>query len=91
MESHILRNSKYTWRLARKGIRSKRVLGNLVPTWSENKGHTNHIEGKLNHVATSTMSYEEKLLEIQQDLQSSISYGGGEDLNVLKDVRYVEV
>jgi len=70
------------------GVQHKAYFGSAS---AENKGHTNHIEGKLNHVATSTMSYEEKLLEIQQDLQSSISYGGGEDLNVLKDVRYVEV
>ena len=70
------------------GVQHKAYFGSAS---AENKGHTNHVEGKLNHVATSTMSYEEKLFEIQQDLQSSISYGGGQDLNVLKDVRYIEV
>ena len=37
------------------------------------------------------MSYEQKLNEIEQDLQSSISYAGGEDLGVLKEVEYAEV
>ena len=70
------------------GVQHKAYFGSASV---ENKGHSNHIEGKLNHITANTMTYEEKLSEIKQDLQSSISYSGGEDLNVLKDVRYVEV
>ena len=70
------------------GVSHKAYFGSAS---AENKGHTNHVEGKLNHIASNSMTYENKLLEIKQDLQSSISYGGGENLDVLKDVRYVEV
>lgn len=58
---------------------------------AENKGHNNNIEGKLTNVCSNNMSYEEKLNEIKQDLQSSISYGGGKDLSCLKSVKYFEV
>lgn len=57
----------------------------------ENKGHANHIEGKLNSINISEMSYFEKLIEIEQDLQSAISYGGGSDLSCLKNVKHIEV
>lgn len=55
---------------------------------AENKGHNNHIEGKLNHIESNNMSFEEKLFEIKQDLQSSISYGGGNNLDIFKEVDY---
>ena len=58
---------------------------------AENKGHSNHIEGKLSNVCCNNMTYEQKLLEIEQDLQSAISYGGGIDLACLKDVKHVEL
>ncbi|MBN86512.1 MAG: guanosine monophosphate reductase [Dehalococcoidia bacterium] len=58
---------------------------------AENKGHNNNIEGKLTNICSNNMSYEEKLNEIKQDLQSSISYGGGPDLGCLKDVKYFEL
>lgn len=54
----------------------------------ENKGHNNHIEGKLINIYSSNISYQQKLEEIRQDLQSSISYGGGSDLSCLKLVNY---
>ena len=58
----------------------------------ENKGHNNHIEGKLNNICTNSMTYKQKLSEIKQDLQSSISYAGGSDLTCLfGGVDYVEV
>ena len=37
------------------------------------------------------MTYGEKLNEITQDLQSSISYSGGESLDCFKDVRYTQL
>jgi GMP reductase len=57
----------------------------------ESKGHSKNIEGKLTNVRCNNMTYEQKLLEIKQDLQSSISYGGGTDLSCLKDVKHFEV
>lgn len=52
-----------------------------------NKNHTNNIEGKMLHIKQSPLTYLEKMEEIEQDLQSAISYGGGERL---KDLRRVE-
>jgi GMP reductase len=57
----------------------------------ENKGHNNNIEGKLTNICSNNMTYEEKFNEIKQDLQSSISYGGGKDLSCLKSVKYFEL
>lgn len=54
----------------------------------KNKGHNNHIEGVIREVPSNNMSYEEKYLEIKQDLQSSISYAGGTDLSCLNSVEY---
>jgi len=57
----------------------------------ENKGHKNHIEGKLNHIANNGMTYEQKLEEIKQDLQSSISYAGGTNLSCFKHVKHFQL
>jgi GMP reductase len=57
----------------------------------ENKGHNNHIEGKLTQVVDNNMSYKEKLAEIKQDLQSSISYSGGLGLDSFCNTKYIEV
>ena len=57
----------------------------------ENKGHNNHIEGKLTHVISNNLTYEEKLFEIKQDLQSAISYAGGDSLKAFKNTQYIEV
>jgi GMP reductase len=60
---------------------------------AENKGHDNNIEGKLTNIPCSDMTLGEKLAEITQDLQSSISYAGGNNLEAFKDgnVMYIEV
>lgn len=55
----------------------------------ENKKHRNHIEGKLNKIKNNGMTYEQKLKEIKQDLQSSISYAGGQDINILQKTKYL--
>ena len=58
---------------------------------AENKGHNNNIEGKLTNICSNGMTYEEKLFEIKQDLQSSISYAGGDqtnNLDIFKEVLY---
>ena len=57
---------------------------------AENKGHDKHIEGKLTNISCNNMSYGEKLAEITEDLQSSISYAGGLNLSSLKNVKYYE-
>ena len=55
----------------------------------ENKKHRNHIEGKLNKIKNNGMTYEQKLKEIKQDLQSSISYAGGSNINILQKTKYL--
>tara|TARA_B100002019_G_scaffold106695_1_gene91657 strand:+ start:12660 stop:13658 length:999 start_codon:yes stop_codon:yes gene_type:complete len=55
---------------------------------AENKGHNNNIEGKLTNIPCNNMTTSEKLAEIKQDLQSSISYAGGKDLDCFKKVGY---
>lgn len=57
----------------------------------ENKGHSNHIEGKVTLMQTNRLTYEGKLQEITQDLQSAISYAGGNDLYALKTTDWIEV
>ena len=57
----------------------------------ENKGHRKHIEGKLNHIANNGMTYEKKLIEIEQDLQSASSYAGGNDLSSLKNLKQFQI
>jgi len=59
----------------------------------ENKKTKTHIEGVLKNVPSSGMSYKSKLIEINEDLQSSISYAGGKDLSSLnsKNVEYIEL
>lgn len=53
----------------------------------ESKGHKNHIEGYTIEI-TEGCSYSERLVEIQQALQSSISYGGGKDLSCFNTVEW---
>jgi GMP reductase len=57
----------------------------------ENKGHNNNVEGKLSNIPCNNMTIGEKLSEITQDLQSSISYAGGQNLDAFKHVKYIEV
>jgi GMP reductase len=55
----------------------------------ENKGNHNHIEGKLNIIKDNRMTYQKKLEEIEQDIQSSISYAGGQDISIFNHVKYM--
>ena len=72
------------------GINHKAYFGSAS---AENKGHNNNIEGKLNNIQNNGMTYGEKLNEITQDLQSSISYAGGTTLSCLTpdEVQYYEL
>lgn len=53
-----------------------------------NKGHENHIEGTMLDLEPHK-SIEERLKEITQALQSSISYAGGKNLDAFKTTNYV--
>jgi len=53
----------------------------------EAKGHNNHVEGQSLEIERAC-TYKERLLEITQALQSSISYGGGKDLSCFNTVRW---
>jgi GMP reductase len=55
-----------------------------------NKGHNDHIEGTLLELEAQ-ISLEERMKEITQALQSSISYAGGKDLSCFQGVYYVTV
>ena len=54
----------------------------------ENKGNLNHVEGKLNAIQDNKMTYERKLIEVEEDIQSSISYAGGKNLSTFNSVEY---
>ena len=69
------------------GVNHKAYFGSAS---FENKGHNNHIEGKLNKIPTSSLSLKEKLSEIKQDVQSALSYAGGENLSAFQNVEYIE-
>lgn len=53
----------------------------------EAKGHNNHVEGQTIEIERAC-TYQERLLEIKQALQSSISYGGGKDLSCFNSVKW---
>lgn len=56
----------------------------------QSKGNHNHIEGKLNIISDNKMTYESKLSEIKEDIQSAISYAGSQDLSALNSVKFME-
>lgn len=56
-------------------------------TSSEAKGHNNHIEGHTLEISEGC-NYRERLEEIKQALQSSISYAGGKDLSCFNGVQW---
>ena len=57
----------------------------------ENKRTRTHIEGTLKNIPSCGMNLKTKLIEIEEDLKSSISYGGGKDISCFKDVKFIEV
>lgn len=56
-----------------------------------NKGHTKNIEGVMREVPCNELTYLEKLDEMTMDLQSSVSYAGGTNLNCLSNTEYLLV
>ena len=57
----------------------------------QNKGHSKNIEGVLREVPCNELTYLEKLDEMTMDLQSSISYAGGNNLKTLSNTEYLLV
>ena len=57
----------------------------------ENTKSQTHIEGTLKNIPSCGLTFEKKMIEIHEDLQSSISYAGGSDLSAFKKVGYIEV
>jgi GMP reductase len=55
----------------------------------ENKKSSRNIEGKLKKLPQNGMTLSQKIQEIKEDLQSSISYGGGTKLSDLKRTKYL--
>jgi GMP reductase len=53
----------------------------------ELKGKRNHIEGRQLELLEGT-TYEQRLQEIKEAIQSSISYAGGEDLSAFQTLEY---
>lgn len=70
------------------GVKYKLYFGSAS---EHNKLHKIHIEGTLRKIRENSMSYIDKLNEIQQDLSSAISYSGGISLQGLKDLEYYVV
>lgn len=56
----------------------------------ENKGVRKNIEGKLTKIPSNGLTYGEKINEITEDLQSSMSYAGGDSLSCFSNVTYHE-
>jgi len=53
-----------------------------------NKKNNKNVEGTMRLMETDIFTYIEKMNEIQEDLQSAISYAGGRDLSALLNVQY---
>jgi GMP reductase len=56
-----------------------------------NKGEYKHVEGVKRTLDVDLMTYAEKLNEIEQDLQSAISYAGGESLYDIREAKTYKV
>ena len=72
---------------------AKIVAGKKVyrgSTSYEVKGERRHIEGRTLELEEG-LTYQQRLTEIQQALQSSISYAGGKDLSSFKNVKWERI
>jgi GMP reductase len=57
----------------------------------ENKKTRTHVEGALRNIPSCGMNFKTKLIEIDEDLKSAVSYSGGKNLLSLQDVKYIKV
>ncbi|MEK6882232.1 MAG: IMP dehydrogenase [Nanoarchaeota archaeon] len=56
---------------------------------SRKNGNRKNIEGREIMLECNSMTYEQKLKEIEESLQSAISYAGGSNLEAFKNVKWV--
>ena len=56
-----------------------------------NKGEYRNVEGIKRTFELDTMTYSDKLMEIEQDLQSAVSYAGGKILQDIEKVTAIKV
>lgn len=66
----------------------KRYFGNASAVA---KGKNLHVEGFDLQIENAGVSLAERMIEIKQALQSSISYAGGTDLSAFQGVKYVTI
>jgi GMP reductase len=66
--------------------RGKKYFGSAS---EKNKGNKRHIEGVEKVIESNYMTYKEKMAELKEDIQSSISYAGGSTLNAFKKVDWI--
>ena len=66
---------------------SKRYFGSA--SLQNKNGIKKHIEGFETMLKGNELKYMEKLEELKEDLQSAVSYAGGEDITALGRVYYV--
>ena len=71
-----------------KNVYYKRYYGSAS---QYNKGHSKNIEGVLREIPCNELTFLEKLNEMQMDLQSSVSYAGGNNLKCLSSTKYLLV
>jgi GMP reductase len=64
----------------------KHYFGNASATA---KGENLHVEGFDLQIEMAEVSLKERMIEIKQALQSSISYAGGKDLRAFNGIKYV--
>lgn len=69
-----------------KNVSYKRYFGSASQF---NKGHSKNVEGIMREVPCNELTYLEKFEEIKMDLQSSVSYAGGNNLNSLLNTEYL--
>jgi GMP reductase len=55
---------------------------------AKQKGHNKNVEGFEVNISENNMTYKEKLKEIEQDLQSAVSYAGGTCIEDFCNVEY---
>jgi GMP reductase len=69
-------------------VTHKRYFGSASSHSKSKRGQKKHVEGREIIIPCNGMTYTEYVAEIEQDMQSAISYAGGLDLKAMKEVEY---
>jgi GMP reductase len=70
-------------------VDGKKIYCGNASAWA--KGQKKHVEGFELQIDNADLSLEERLNEIKEALQSSISYAGGNDLSCFNNIQYVTI